>query len=49
MDRVELNPDDHLYAYNDGDVVVTIGKDGIEVRYCCCTYKYRSRMKSSGK
>jgi len=29
-DRVELNPDDHLYAYNDGDVVVTIGKDGIE-------------------
>lgn len=28
--RVELNPDDHLYAYNDGDVVVTIGKDGID-------------------
>jgi len=28
--RVELNPDDHLYAYNDGDVVVEIGKDGID-------------------
>lgn len=28
-DRVELNPNDHLYAYRDGDVVVTIGRDGI--------------------
>lgn len=28
-DRVEINPDDHFYAYNAGNVVVSIGKDGI--------------------
>ena len=28
-DRVEINPNDHFYAYNNGDVVVDISKDGI--------------------
>lgn len=28
-DRVEINPDDHFYAYRDGDRVVSIGRDGI--------------------
>ncbi len=29
-DRIEINPDDQLLAYNDGDVVVRINKDGID-------------------
>lgn len=31
--RVEINPDDQFLAYNDGDVVVRINKDGIEADY----------------
>jgi len=27
--RVEINPDDHFYAYRDGNVVVSISRDGI--------------------
>lgn len=32
-DRVEINPNDHFYAYNDGGVVVDISKDGIDADY----------------
>jgi len=28
-DRVEINPSDNFFAYNDGNIVVTINKDGI--------------------
>ncbi len=32
-DRVEINPNDHFYAYSDGEVVVDISKDGIVADY----------------